>query len=241
MKGTELTVLLEESEFVAVQKPAGLLSIPDRYNKSLPSAYELCQSNHPELYIVHRLDKDTSGILLFAKTKATHQTLNMQFEAHQVHKIYWCIAEGSVTPDHGLLDLPIAHDPHSPGRMIVHPKGKPSKTKYQVLQNFRNYAHLELQPMSGRTHQLRVHMAAIGHPLVCDPLYGIRKTIGIQDIKRNAQNSFVENPSFLMQRTALHAKSLSFAIGQNAFAIEAPLPKDFSALLKQLEKWNSVR
>lgn len=239
MKEKAITYLSKEIGFIAITKPAGLLSIPDRYNQALPSAYEICKAQHQELYIVHRLDKDTSGILLFATDREAHQKLNMLFEKQLVNKTYWAITEGVPTPDEFTLDLPIAHDPSSPGRMIVHPKGKPSCTQYRILKKFKQFALLELCPKSGRTHQLRVHMAAIGHPLVADPLYGIRKSIGIQDIKKRVRSIDSDQPSYLLQRTALHAKSLSFVLGHHEFNLEAPLPKDFAALLSQLEKWNS--
>ncbi|MBK9108065.1 MAG: RluA family pseudouridine synthase [Saprospiraceae bacterium] len=238
MNKHQVSVIFENDYLLAINKPSGLLSIPDRYDKTLPCAYHFLKEKHEQIFILHRLDKDTSGILLFAKDPETHQTVNGMFEHQEIEKTYQCITEAYPVDNEGMIDMPIAHDPSHPGRMTVHPKGKTCITKFLVLQRFKHFGHIQVSPKTGRTHQIRVHFAFIGSPLVCDPLYGIRKTLGIQDIKRKAKRIDIEEASYLLQRTALHASQLSFVLNGENYLLQAPMPKDMNAALKQIEKWD---
>ncbi|MBK8955686.1 MAG: RluA family pseudouridine synthase [Saprospiraceae bacterium] len=233
-------LLFENDHLIAINKPAGLLSIPDRFDKNLPCAYQWVKENFGELFILHRLDKDTSGVLLFAKDAETHKLMNEQFERHQVKKTYLCLIESCPQEESGKIIAPIAHDPAHPGRMIVHPKGKACITNFKLLKRYRSFTWVEVAPETGRTHQIRVHFAYLGCPLVGDPLYGIRKYLSIKDIKKKAKVKEEEIPSTLLERTALHASGLQFNLYGYEIEIQAPLPKDLTACLKQLDKWDSL-
>lgn len=234
------TIILEDEFIVAINKPSGLLSIPDRFDIDKPNAYNLLKLSHQELFVVHRIDKETSGILLFAKSKESHKELNTYFEEHKVIKQYLCIAESTPDDLEGLIDKPIAHSPSQTGKMVIHPKGKESKTYYQVHEKFKNYSLIYATPITGRTHQIRVHLASIGCPLVCDPLYGLRTEIRISDIKSRVYFSESKEIRSILQRTALHSWKLNFTLFEKEYSLVAEIPKDLRALIYQLKKWASI-
>lgn len=239
MTPSNIGLLLDHKDFLAVNKPAGILSIPDRYNKELPSVFSLLAGQTNEIFVVHRIDRDTSGVLCFAKNPESHKFLNDQFAERKIKKEYRCIVEGNPSSDEFISDAPLRQQAAHPGRMEVHPKGKPSLSHFIVLKRFRHFALLAAFPSTGRTHQLRVHLSHAGHPLVADAWYGYRKELTINDIKKNARlDRDGEPPRPLLSRPALHAQKLEFMLFDVLFAIEAPLPKDMHATLAQLEKWD---
>jgi 23S rRNA pseudouridine1911/1915/1917 synthase len=233
-------LLYEDAAVLVVAKPAGLLTIPDRFgNKdSLQSALE---RDHGKVYVVHRLDRETSGVLCFARSEAAHRHLSMQFEHHTVDKFYHVLVEGIVHHDEGEIDKPIGEHPTIPGKMIITAHGKPSLTFYRVLERFQRYTLLEAQLKTGRTHQIRVHFQNIGYPLAVDALYGRRAAFILSEIKGKAYKtgkySGEERP--LLERTSLHASRLRFDHPVSGERLEfcAELPKDFQAVLNQLRKW----
>ncbi len=237
----KFSVIFENEFVIAINKPSGLLSIPDRFIPDKENAYSLLKLSIPELFVVHRIDKETSGILLFAKSKEVHKELNTAFEKHQVEKTYLCLTESFPRDLEGIIDKAIAHSPSQTGKMIIHPKGKESVTHYKVLDKFKNFSLVQAQPVTGRTHQIRVHMAFIGCPLACDPLYGLRTEISISDIKPRVHVSEDQELRPLLQRTALHAWKLNFKLWDKDYNLEAEIPKDLKAVLTQLKKWASIR
>jgi 23S rRNA pseudouridine1911/1915/1917 synthase len=232
-----LDILYEDDFLVAVNKPAGILSIPDRFDESKPSCLQILRNKYNDIFTVHRIDKETSGVLVFARTAEMHAALNQLFERHAIRKIYFALVEGRFTQEKGMIDKPIAADPQKPGKMKVHPKGKPSQTSYTVLEQFKGYSWMEIELHTGRTHQIRVHMASECHPLAVDSLYGRRTSLSITDIKSGVRLGWGE-PRPLIERCTLHAASLTFVHPQTKkeLHIEAPLSKDLKATLNQLRK-----
>lgn len=230
------SIIFENHHFVAVNKPSGLLSIPDRLGQEL-SLKELLKNSYGEIYTVHRLDKDTSGIIVFAKDEETHKQLSQLFEGREVEKFYVGLVHGKLINESGSIDAAIMEHPGKTGKMVTHVKGKPSLTDYQVLESFRLYSWLQFQIHTGRTHQIRVHMQHLGHPIVCDELYGDPAPILLSALKKKfklSKDAEQERP--LMSRLALHSYKLSFTLNGERFDLEAELPKDLRALLAQLGK-----
>ncbi len=236
----KLDILFENDAFVALNKPAGVLSIPDREGKE-PSLKSMLREKYGNIFTVHRLDRDTSGIIVFAKDEATHKYFSKIFEARTVEKIYQGIVQGTPPEPKGSIDLPISENPAKPGIMAVHRNGKASLTDYEVIESVGPYSLLQFNLHTGRTHQIRVHMQALGHSLLCDDLYGDGQPILLSKIKRSYKLSKSEEEERpILARLALHAYLLHFidANGE-AHTLEAPLPKDMRALLQQLRKWKA--
>jgi 23S rRNA pseudouridine1911/1915/1917 synthase len=237
---THPTTLLENDDFIALDKPAGLLSIPDREGKERSLKSQLKQ-RYPGILTVHRLDRETSGVIVFAKTETAHKHLSKIFEERAVIKIYQGIVMGTPPEQKGSIDLPVMEHPTKPGTMVINRKGKPALTDYTVLESLGPYSLLQFQIHTGRTHQIRLHMQSLGHPIACDNLYGDGKPIFLSNIKRNFKLSKSEDHERpLLARLALHSHRLSFTDANgHAYSIEAPLPKDLRALLQQVRKWKS--
>jgi len=230
----QLDIIQETSDWIAINKPAGLLSIPDREGKE-PSLKSILQDRFGEIFVIHRLDKETSGLILFAKNAETHKSLSLRFEERTITKLYQGIVTGTLTEKTGVIDLPIGEHPSRKGMMAILRKGKPSVTEYKVQEEFGKYSLVEFNIHTGRTHQIRIHMKNAGHPIACDELYGDGKPVFISDLKKKnyklAKDDLEERP--ILNRLALHAWKLSFG----DIHLEAPLPKDMRALLQQLRKW----
>ncbi len=231
-------ILSTSESWVAVDKPAGIRSIPDRFQTGLPNIAGMLGSHFEEIYTVHRLDRDTSGVMVFATSAATHKMLSQQFEERKVSKHYLVLVSGRVSPAEGRIEMPLAHHTARPNMMVVHKRGKEAITTYTVLEQFRSCALLSVQIHTGRTHQIRVHMQYAGHPLLIDPVYGGREAFYLSSVKKKYRLSGEEKP--LMARQTLHAASLSFNCPDTGseVSVEAPLPKDFQAVLNQLRKWD---
>jgi 23S rRNA pseudouridine1911/1915/1917 synthase len=230
-------IVLENENLVAINKPSGLLTIPDREGKDI-SLKQLLKNKYGEIFTVHRLDKDTSGLVVFAKNEQWHKHLSQQFETRETKKIYNGLVIGSPFEASGIINEPIAEHPTKKGLMTVYKKGKESITEYEVLQKFRLFSWMQFKILTGRTHQIRVHMKFLGHPVVCDELYGDGKPVFISQLKsRYNLSKSEEEERPLLNRLALHSFQLSFK-GMNGeeFNLEAPLPKDLRATLNQLKK-----
>jgi RluA family pseudouridine synthase len=230
-------ILFEDDAVLAINKPAGLLVLPDRYDHDLLNLYDLLKETFGTIFVVHRIDRETSGVVLFAKTAEAHAQLNTAFEQRQVEKKYRAIVAGTPHTNSACIDLPIIEDEHGVRKMKIDTKkGKEARTDYTMMERFDGYALVEARPHTGRTHQIRVHLSAIGLPILADPLYGDGRGFFLSTIKRNYQGKEEEQP--LLRRTALHAFSLSFIhpVTRENILIEAPLPKDMEAVLKALRK-----
>ncbi len=233
----KLKILFENEDLVAINKPSGMLTIPDRYNADLPSVYTSLQKQYDKIFIVHRLDRDTSGIVIFAKNEVAHKWLNTLFENRTIDKFYLGIVKGSPIDKNGIINEPIAEHQHQKGVMIITKRGKPSITEYNVVDDFGIYSLIKFKILSGRTHQIRVHMQHLGHPLVCDEVYGDGKSVFISSFKKKFKLNREQEEQPVLKRLGLHAYQIKFNnhAGQLVNII-AELPKDLKALLQQLSK-----
>lgn len=177
-------IIFENENFVVVNKPAGMLTIPDREQTQI-SLKDVLLKKYATIFTVHRLDRETSGVVLFAKNETTHKYFSKQFEDRLVEKFYLGIVQGTPAQPTGTIDAPIMEHPALKGQMVVHKKGKPSITDYEVQEIVGKYALLKFQIHTGRTHQIRVHAKNMGHPIICDPLYGDGSPFLISSIKKN--------------------------------------------------------
>ena len=204
MKNADLVpeVIYEDDNVIVLNKPAGLLSM---------AKGEYCPENTLEHYglLVHRLDRDTSGVVIMAKNEATQKFLKKQFQDRKTHKTYHAIVEGRPKLDEAKIDLPIIRNLKRPTTFRVEAGGKPSETYYKVIKSNDKYSLVELKPTTGRTHQLRVHMEHLGHPIVGDAVYGTKA-----------------------DRLYLHASSLEITLpGGKRVTFTADLPKEFENVL----------
>jgi len=217
------TLILSDDEvFLALNKPAGLLPIPDGYHRQTPNLRDLLAEKFDQVWTVHRLDKDTSGIVLFAKSAAAHRHLNLQFEQRQVQKEYHALVCGLPAWNETSLTQPLRVNGDRRHRTMVDPAGgKPAHTDVTLVQSFQALALVSARPHTGLTHQIRAHLAAAGHPVLKDDLY-----------TRPAQTAAC-SPATALQRMALHAYQISFthpASGQ-PLMLTAPYAPDFEAEL----------
>ncbi|MAI90083.1 RluA family pseudouridine synthase [Ponticaulis sp.] len=188
-----LPVLYEDEALLVVDKPSGLLSVPGRLELHKDSLILRLQTVYSDALTVHRLDMDTSGLMIYARSKEVHRALSMAFERKQVEKRYLALVWGRVAQDEGEVDLPLIKDwPNRPRHMVDHENGKPSRTLWRVVERFENTTLVELTPVTGRTHQLRIHMAEIGHGILGDCWYGSEDSMAAHE------------------RLCLHASQLSF-------------------------------
>lgn len=216
-----LPVLWLDESLLVIDKPAGLRTLPDGYDPSLPHLRSLLEPVYGRLWIVHRLDKDTSGVLLLARTAQAHRSLNTQFEQRQTHKAYHALVHGSPAWDEYTVTLPLRTDGDRQHRSVVDARrGKNAVTRLRVIDRFAAHTLLEAAPETGRTHQIRTHLAALGLPIVGDLLYGGAALAG------------VEQPWL-----GLHAAWLEVThpLSRAALRLEAPLPPTFEAALRSLQ------
>jgi 23S rRNA pseudouridine1911/1915/1917 synthase len=219
-----LTVIYQDFDIIVIDKPAGLTVHPAPGHPSgtlvnallaiAPDLKGIAGTLRPG--IVHRLDKDTSGLMVVAKTDRAHRALSRQLKERRVRKTYLALVHGVPDPPEGVIEAPIARHPKNRKKMAVVAGGREAETKYRIRETFPGYALVEVEPVTGRTHQIRVHMAAIGHPVVGDTTYGKR--------------------SDLVDRQFLHACKLAFAmpLGEREVEFESPLPPDMRQALDKL-------
>lgn len=231
--------IYEDESIVALNKAPGMLSIPDRYGKNIPNLYDSLKSEYGDIFIVHRLDKDTSGLILFAKTAEAHKDISIQFEQRQVEKSYHAILSGRMKDAALDVDIPLLPNPAGKGGVIPSSRGKESHTKFIRQEIFSIATFVECRPLTGRQHQIRAHAAALGHPLLVDPIYGNQSEFYLSSIKRryNLAKEVIEKP--LISRLSLHSYGISFTKPgtTQSMSLIAAYPKDFEVTLKQLRKY----
>jgi RluA family pseudouridine synthase len=229
------TVIFESGNFIAVNKAAGVSVGGDRWDESKERLDRLIERDLklPKLFTVHRIDKETSGLVLFAKDRETHRILSVAFEQRQVVKRYTAVVHGRPSWKETSCDLALVPNGNKKHMTIIDKyRGKESVTRFIRIISAGNYSVIEALPQTGRIHQIRVHAAALGHPVVCDSLYGKETPVKLSSFKRGYRgNPSDERP--LLSRLGLHAMELTLPGGQ---VLAAPLPRDMASLLKQMEK-----
>ena len=213
-----------DEHILVVNKPAGLPVLPDGWEKDASYLVQMLEEEHGKIWIVHRLDKVTSGVMVFARTAEAHRALNMQFEGHEAEKVYHAIMEGQPKWDEKTAKFPLRANVGKKHRTMVDDKnGKPSETRFRILKRYQDGALVEARPMTGRTHQVRVHAYALGHPLAGDILYSAMET-GI------------------IARPALHAYSLTITHPETKerLTFKAERPQDFVSALESLNNGNDI-
>ncbi len=239
-----LEILWEDGDLLAVNKPAGLLTISGRQEgDAVRDVLALMLPASTGLRVVHRLDRETSGVLLLARTLAAQRVLSRQFRERTVEKTYLAIVRGYVDEPQGLIDVPIAPHPRDSTRMrVAGRKGRPSQTQWQVLEQWPGFALLRIRPRTGRQHQIRVHLAHRGWPLLVDGVYGGATEFMLSAVKPGYRPSGRHAERPLIARLTLHAESIAFDHPRSGErqTVTAPVPKDFGAVLAQLRKlWPS--
>lgn len=228
-----LDIVYEDEHLLVVNKPAGMVVHPAARMVSgtlvnallahCPQVADVGGSDRAG--IVHRLDRETSGLIVVAKNPEAHAALQRQFKRRLVRKTYVALVEGQVQPREGIIEVPIGRDPKDRTRMAVSRTGRPAVTQYRVVEIFPQYTLLEVRPHTGRTHQIRVHLAWLGYPVVGDRVYGRRRQ------------------TLLPDRHFLHARELAFThpVTGEKLVLSAPLPPELTALLNQLRREKGTR
>ena len=220
-----MEIIHKDDHIIVVNKPAGLPVLPDGWEKDAPYLVKMLEEEHGKVFIVHRLDKSTSGVIVFARTVEAHRALNIQFENREADKVYYAIMEGNPRWSEKITRFPLRADVGKKHRTMVDDKnGKPSETQFKVIKRYQAAALVEAKPMTGRTHQVRVHAYALGHPLLGDALYSLPDA-SVTD---------------LILRPALHARSLTFThpATNERVTFTTEHPRDFADALERLAVGN---
>jgi RluA family pseudouridine synthase len=211
-----IPVLFENDDIIAVDKPVKLASIPERNREKISLLRILSETFNCRFFVVHRLDKQVSGVILFAKNPETHRHLNLQFQQRKVHKTYMALVHGAIEGDAGVIETPLRR--FGSGRMgDDQARGKPCRTEFSVVERVPGYTLVRVNPLTGRKHQIRAHFFSIGHPVVGDPLYG----------DKSLQKTFL--------RLMLHALSIRFkSAAGDEIQIKSTATESFKSILSLL-------
>ena len=220
-----MEILHIDEHIIILNKPAGLPVLPDGWDKDAPYLMKMLEEQFGKVFIIHRLDKITSGVMVFARDAETHRALSMQFESHETGKIYHALVEGNPNWNERVAKFPLHVNVGHKHRTIMDDRhGKPSETRFRILKRYqphpeydRGSALVEASPMTGRTHQIRVHASALGHPLLGDVLYGAEETN-------------------IIARPALHAYSLTITLNGEQMTYTAEHPDYFRVALDNLKR-----
>ena len=231
-----MQILFSDSALLVINKPAGLSTLPDGYDPTLAHVKSVLEQPAGRLWIVHRLDKQTSGVLLLARSAKAHRSLNSQFEQHQVLKRYHALVRGDPEWEERSINLPLRPNGDRRHRTVVDlDHGKSALTHLKVLERFGQYSWLEVVPHTGRTHQIRAHLSSEGLTIIGDKLYGDRKFNFLTNTEAQSQNNKSEVETLIIGM-GLHARSLEFThpdTGQR-IKFEAPYPAWWKVALARL-------
>lgn len=244
-----LNIILEDDEFVVINKAPGMVVHPSKghWSGTLTAALSfhfkqlstIGGATRPG--IVHRLDRDTSGAIIIAKTDDAHSKLSQQFEARTVQKEYWAIVSPAPDRDRDMINKPIGAHPYQREKKAIrsdHATSRPAQTTYEVVERFAGFAVIRVTPKTGRTHQIRVHMTHAGCPIFCDRLYSGRARVSLGELSGKA----VDNEIPLLERQALHAHKIKFSHPKTGELIEcvAELPEDLTNTLERIREFRSL-
>lgn len=232
-------IVYSDDSLLAVNKASGLLVAQDRYDVDAPRLDLILNKDFGKLWALHRIDKDTSGLVIYARTSEAHRNISLQFQNRVVKKKYLALVYGRPLWNEKKADAPLLVDGDARHRTIVHKQqGKKSLTEFVLKGSCASFSWIEARPITGRTHQIRAHLRDLGFSILCDPLYGgNQRPFYLSDIKRSYKGDrFEEQP--LVSRLALHALSLELIHPETneSLFLEAPLAKDMDIARKQCEK-----
>lgn len=230
-------IIHEDDNLIVINKPPFIASLDEREGGEV-NILRLAKRYYADAQICHRLDKDTSGVLLIAKNPETYRLVSIEFEKRRVNKIYHAIIQGTHTFENLKVDLPILNQGNR-NVSIDRANGKPAETIFNSIRYFKHFTLVECKPITGRMHQIRIHLATQHAAIVGDAMYRGKPVYLSQIKKRGFTLSKDQEELPIMKRFALHSKEVEFTINGKSYAFEAPYPKDFATLLKQLEKFDS--
>jgi 23S rRNA pseudouridine1911/1915/1917 synthase len=253
---TDELVIFEDDDFIAVNKPSGVLVIPDRFDKTKENLYDLLNQKYGKIWIIHRLDKDTSGVVIFAKNPEAHRDMSIKWDEKGVVKVYEALVIGEIETENGTINKPIGPLKKKKGVMVIdNDNGKESITHFKTNEKFMGYTLLDVMPKTGRTHQIRVHLAHIGYPIAGDVLYNRREAVGKSGVRspssakaaacspesgvKGKKKKTIPDSRFQVEipRLMLHAAKLSFVHYKKGEAMElaAAMPEDMSKVILRLK------
>jgi 23S rRNA pseudouridine955/2504/2580 synthase len=229
-------IIQEDDDLIFINKPAFISSLDER-DETSSSILKLAKKYNSELQLCHRLDKETSGIMVIAKYPEAYREMAMSFEARKVDKTYHAIVEGVLNVDAKPIKLPLGITKKGIAKVDVI-DGKPAETIVTTLKMFGHFTLLACKPITGRLHQIRIHLASQNFPIVSDVTYGGHAPM-LSRYKRNFKTSKFENEQTMMKRVALHAYALKFEFKGKTYEVQAPYPKEFEVFLKLIEKFDN--
>lgn len=230
-------IIYEDDNLIVINKPPFIASLDEREGGEV-NILRLAKRYYADAQICHRLDKDTSGVLLIAKNPETYRLVSIEFEKRRVNKIYHAIIQGTHTFDNLKVDLPILNQGNK-SVSIDRANGKPAETIFNSIRYFKHFTLVECRPITGRMHQIRIHLATQHAAIVGDAMYRGKPVFLSQIKKRGFTMSKDQEELPIMKRFALHSKEVKFTLDGKSYSFEAEYPKDFATLLKQLEKFDT--
>jgi len=231
-------ILFENDDYIVVNKPPFVASLDERGGSGEVNILRLARQYSPDAQVCHRLDKETSGAIIIAKTPEAYRSVSMQFERRKVDKTYHAVVDGQFTFKDLFIDLPILNDGNK-SVTIDRKEGKRAETIFNTIKHYRHYTLVECKPITGRMHQIRIHLATQRAAIAGDDMYR-GKPVFLSSLKKGYRLSKDEEEQPILKRFALHARQVVFkGIDGKEIVIEAPYPKDFATLIKLLDKFDA--